>query len=85
MDDPDAVWLFIGTSLVSACLLLFCCGSFLCLTMLNNAGVLPILCCIRGCSSEQSMWTELYNSDDLNAFSPTVGDKDENLFAYSPL
>lgn len=31
------------------------------------------------------MWTELYNSDDLNAFSPTVGDKDENLFAYSPL
>lgn len=84
MDNPDVAVLFLGTSLVSVCVLLFCCGTLLCGVMLMKAGVVPILCCIRGCSSH-SMWTDLQSieDEDMLSFPPTVGDKDANLFEYT--
>jgi hypothetical protein len=65
-DDPDLVWMFLASSLITLCLVLLCCGSIWSIVMVVKSGVIPMLCCIQRCSSD-SPWTDL-NELDLDQY-----------------
>jgi hypothetical protein len=64
--DPDTVLLFVGTTLISACVLLLSCGTCIFIVLLMRAGALPMLCCIRRCQSND-IWSEVH-AHDLESF-----------------